>query len=74
MSSAIKYMVDDKGQKTSVLVPLKTWTKINEDYKRLQNKFKVFSGINNALKEVKAANKSGKKLQTLKDFLRESNS
>ena len=74
MSSAIKYMVDDKGQKTSVLVPLKTLTKINEDYKRLQNKFKVFSGINNALKEVKAANKSGKKLQTLKDFLRESNS
>jgi len=74
MSSAIKYMVDDKGHKASVLVPLKTWTKKNEDYKRLQNKFKVFSGINNALKEVKAANKSGKKLQTLKDFLRESNS
>ena len=74
MSSAIKYMVDDKGQKTSVLVPLKTSTKKNEDYKRLQNKFKVFSGINNALKEVKATNKSSKKLQSLKDFLRESNS
>ncbi len=28
MSSAIKYMVDENGQKTSVLVPLKTWEKI----------------------------------------------
>lgn len=74
MAHAIKYMVDEKGQKTSVLVPLNTWTKINEDYNKLQNKLKVLLGIKSAFAEVKLSKKSGKKLQTLKDFLRESNS
>lgn len=38
MASALKYMVNENGQKTSVLVPIKTWAKINEDYNNLQNK------------------------------------
>jgi hypothetical protein len=74
MTSALKYMVDENGQKTSVLVPLKTWEKINQDYYKLQNKLNVLTGIKDGLNEVRDANKSGKKLQTLKDFLRESNS
>jgi hypothetical protein len=74
MASALKYMVDEKGQKTSVLVPLKTWEKINQEYARLQNKLKVLTGIKEGLREVKEAGKSGKKLESLKDFLRESNS
>jgi len=74
MGSAIKYMIDESGQKTSVLVPLKTWEKINEDYNKLQNKLKVLVGIQDGIKEVKSSRKSGKKLQTLKDFLNESNS
>jgi proteasome assembly chaperone (PAC2) family protein len=74
MASALKYMIDEKGDKTSVLVPLKTWEKINIEYTGLQNKLKVLTGITEGLKEVNEARKSGKKLQTLKDFLRESNS
>ena len=74
MAQPIKYMVDEKGQKTSVLVPLTTWTKINTDYTKLQNKLQVLLGIKSALNEVRQSKKSGKKLQTLKDFLRESNS
>ncbi len=74
MAGAIKYMVDEKGDKTSVLVPIRTWEKINQEYTKLQNKLKVFTGIKEGLSEVKEAKKSGKKLQTLKDFLRESNS
>jgi len=27
MASALKYIVDENGDKTSVLVPLKTWEK-----------------------------------------------
>jgi hypothetical protein len=73
MASALKYMVDENGDKTSVLVPLKTWEKINQDYSKLQNKLKVLTGIKEGLAEVRDAKKSGKKLQTLKDFLRESN-
>ncbi len=74
MAQPLKYMVDEKGQKTSVLVPLTTWTKINDDFTKLQNKLTVLLGIKSAFNEVKSAKKSGKKLQTLKDFLRESNS
>ncbi len=74
MASALKYMVDENGQKTSVLVPLKTWEKINQDYHKLQNKLNVLTGIKDGLTEVQEAKKSGKKLQTLKDFLRESHS
>ena len=73
MSSVLKYIFDDKGEKTSVLIPLKTWEKINQDYTKLQNKLKVLTGIKEGMKEVKDAGKSGKKLQTLKDFLSESN-
>jgi hypothetical protein len=73
MADALKYMVDEKGDKTSVLVPLRTWQKINQQNILLQNKLKVLTGIQTGLKEVAEAKKSGKKLQTLKDFLRESN-
>ena len=74
MTSALKYMIDENGDKTSVLVPLKTWEKINQDYFKLQNKLRVLTGIKEGLSEVRDAKKSGKELQTLKDFLRESNS
>lgn len=74
MASALKYMVDENGDKTSVLVPIRTWEKINKEYTKLQNKLNVFTDIKEGLLEVKEARKSGKKLQTLKDFLRESNS
>ena len=73
MATALKYMVDDKGEKTSVLVPIKTWDKINSDYSKIQNKLKILTGLKGALLEVRQAKKTGKKLQTLKDFLRESN-
>jgi hypothetical protein len=74
MASALKYMVDENGDKTSVLVPIRTLEKINKEYTKLQNKLKVFTDIKEGIVEVKEARKSGKKLQTLKDFLRESNS
>ena len=71
MASPLKYMVDENGEKTSVLVPIKAWQKINEDYQKLQNKLKVFTGIKNGFNEVKEAKRTGKKLQTLNDFLHE---
>ena len=67
-------MIDENGDKTSVLVPLKTWERINQDYLKLQNKLKFLTGIKEGLAEIRYAKKSGKDLQSLKDFLRESNS
>ena len=54
-----------KRYKTSVVVPLKTWEKINEDHTTLRNKLKTLTGIKEGLKAVKEANKSGKKLEAL---------
>lgn len=65
-------MVDEKGQKTSVLVPIKTWAKINADYQKLQNKIKVLVELKSAFGEIKRAKAGGKQLQTLKDYLSES--
>ena len=72
MGNAIKYMIDENGQKTSVLVPLKTWEKINDDFSKLQNKLNILTGIQEGIAEVKSAKKKGRQLESLKDFLSES--
>jgi len=74
MKSTVQYIIDERGVKTSVIVPFDKWEKINDNYHKLQNKLKVFLSIQEGLEEIKAANKRGDKLQTLSDFLNESNS
>ena len=74
MSSALKYIIDDNGHKTSVLVPVKTWEHLNEKYKKLNKKLTVLTGIQQGLLEVKESRTKGKSLQTLSDFLSEDNS
>ena len=74
MSSALKYIVDDEGHKTSVLVPVKTWEDMSERYEKLKKKLAILTGIQEGILEVKESRKAGKSLQTLSDFLSESNS
>jgi uncharacterized protein YpuA (DUF1002 family) len=74
MRDAMQYIVNESGVKTSVIVPFDKWEKLNIDYHKLQNKLKVFLSIQEGFGEIKAAKKGGKKLQTLSDFLHESNS
>jgi hypothetical protein len=74
MSLALKYIVDDKGHKTSVLVPVKTWDELNDKYKKLNKKLSILTGIQQGVTEVKEHKSKGKSLQTLSDFLSESNS
>ncbi|WP_276500384.1 hypothetical protein [Terrimonas pollutisoli] len=70
MAGALRYIVDDNGNKTSVLVPVKVWEDLNTNYEKLQAKLAVLSGVRDGLAEVKRNKKSGKKLQPLKDFLK----
>lgn len=74
MEKALQYIVDDKGNKSSILVPIPVWNDINDKYSKLLKKVQVLTGIQKGLKEVAEARKSGKKLQSLNDFLNESNS
>jgi hypothetical protein len=73
MANPLKYIVDETGQKTSVLVPVKVWEDLNNNYQKLQEKLKILNGIQQGLAEVNQARKTGKKLQTMKEFLSESN-
>ena len=72
MATPLQYIVDDKGQKTSVVVPFKKWKELNQRYEQLYNKVQILTGIQEARKEVAQARKTGKELQTLTDFLHES--
>ena len=74
MRNSVQYIVDDRGVKTSVIVPYNKWEKLNTDFHKLQNKLKVFLAIQEGLEEIKNTVKKGKELQTLSDFLNESNS
>jgi hypothetical protein len=74
MKNTMQYIVDNRGVKTSVIVPFDKWQKVITDYQKLQNKLKVFLAIQEGLGEIKAAKNQGDKLQTLSDFLNESNS
>lgn len=71
MATALKYIIDDKGEKTSVLVPVKTWKELNENYEKLNKKLSILTGIRQGLAEVKESRIKGKSLQTLSDFLNE---
>jgi hypothetical protein len=74
MSDSLKYMIDENGEKTSVLVPIKTWDKIKDDYQKLQRKLDFIVGLKQGINEIAEAKKSGNPLQTLNEFLSESNS
>jgi hypothetical protein len=74
MPNQIQIYTDEKGNKTSVIVPYEDWTKINARLESLQNKLKIFSSVRDGMQEIKEARKKGKKLQNLSDFINESRS
>jgi hypothetical protein len=74
MPNQIQIYTDEKGNKTSVIVPYEDWAKINARLEILQNKLKVFSSVRDGMQEVKEARKKGKNLQDLSDFINESRS
>jgi len=49
---------------------VKVWDDLNASYQRLQKKLDILNNISDGLNEVKQTKNTGKKLQTLKDFLK----
>jgi len=74
MQTRFQIYTDEMGNKSSVIVPYAEWTKLTGKLKTLENKLKVFSGIRDGVREVKEAGRSGRKLQSLSDFVDESRS
>ena len=71
MTTQIQYYTNEKGQKTSVLVPFLEWEKINEELAALRFRLSVFESIKEGIKEVKTARQNGTKLPTLAQFIDE---
>jgi hypothetical protein len=69
MPNQIQIYIDEKGNKTSVIVLYEDWAKINARLESLQNKLKIFSSVRDGMQEVKEARKKVKKLQDLSDFI-----
>jgi len=73
MNSSLQYIVNNKGKQISVVVPIKNWEKLNNNYKRIENKLRILSGIKSSLIEIHEAKKNKIELQTLNEFLNECN-
>jgi hypothetical protein len=71
MSTRIQIYTDENGLERSVLVPYREWIKLNAKLESMESKLNVFSGIRAGLKEVENARETGKKLQSLADFVNE---
>ncbi len=71
MRQNVRYVVDDFGSRTSVLVSYREWKELNNKYEVLKNKLDIFKAIKDGITEVKEARKKGKELQSLSDFLDE---
>ncbi|MDQ3322272.1 MAG: hypothetical protein M3525_07565 [Acidobacteriota bacterium] len=74
MLTKIQYYTDEKGNKISVIISFKDWKKLNSRLENLQNKLGILTSVQNGINEVKESRKTGRKLQSLTDFIDESRS
>jgi hypothetical protein len=68
----VQYIVDSHGNRTAAIVPFMEWETMTEQYRKLQNKVDVLLGIQDSLNEIRRAKRQGEELQTLEEFLHES--
>ena len=71
MTLHVEYITDAKGRQKSVVVPQKEWNSLISDYEKMKKKLQVFSGIQQAMKEVELIKKGKIKKQTLRELLDE---
>jgi proteasome assembly chaperone (PAC2) family protein len=67
----MQFVVNQKGIKTSVIIPFEEWERINVDYQKLRKKIEVFESITKGVEEIKSHNKRKNKSRTLSEFLNE---
>jgi hypothetical protein len=53
MATSVKYIVGSNGEKESVLVPIKTWNKLNDSIIQLQKRIEVLQGNQIKSRKVK---------------------
>lgn len=61
MATTIKYIIGSKGEKESVLVPIKTWNKLNENIIKLQRKIEALQDGQPKFRKEKSVLRAEKK-------------
>jgi hypothetical protein len=72
MATTVKYIIGSKGEKESVLVPIKTWNKLNENIIKLQRKIEALQDSQPKFRKEKSVlrieKKSINKLPSITDI------
>lgn len=68
----IKYITNEEGKQTAVIIPIEEWKALKSEHEKLLNKLEVLDGLRDALKEVDEISQGKrKKGRTLSEFLNE---
>ncbi|MEX0812317.1 MAG: hypothetical protein WD048_08875 [Chitinophagales bacterium] len=75
---SLQYVIDSKGNKTGVFIPIKKWEKLKKAFKELQkepvsetSEEEISEGLKDALNQVKLHQQGKIKLKSAKELLDE---
>ncbi len=69
MATAVQYLTNDTGERTSVVISYAAWAKLRQERQLLRRKLQILQGIGAGVAEVKAAQAAGQPLPSLRAFL-----
>lgn len=67
----INYIIDEKGNQSAVVVPIKQWEKFMDRFSKMKNKLEMLTGLEEAIDEVNLIKEGKRKPKSLTDFLDE---
>lgn len=67
----IKYIINETGDRTAVIVPIDVWKTLLEDMEYLKRKEEILKGLTESCREAKLQNECKLPEQCLDDFLDE---
>ena len=67
----IKYITDEKGEKTAVVVPLSQWKTMSENIEEFEEYIKVKNSLNKGFKEVKEIESGEVEGKSLSSYINE---
>lgn len=65
----VKYLTDENGEKTAVVIDIKEWQLLQEELERLRQQEALKGQIERGMKDVGAWKQGEKDLSSLKNFL-----
>ena len=69
MKSTVKYLTNEAGERTAVVVAYAEWEKLQRRQQQLRQKLQIMQGISAGFAEVKGAQRAGQPLPSLRKFL-----